>query len=143
MYMKSLLCTDTETTGIYTTGTTFRPDGPLRISPDRADSWRQTGGPVAGVADRAVPGGGCRRRTGLVHDQAKGAGQGTGAGKTRPESPRWPARGPLPEPVAQGLAGGAVPQGHAHRGLRLLLPNRSEEHTSELQSLMRISYAVF
>src|SRR3546814_1062178 len=28
-----------------------------------------------------------------------------------------------------------------HRGL--LLPRRSEEHTSELQSLMRISYAVF
>src|SRR3546814_8208652 len=26
---------------------------------------------------------------------------------------------------------------------RLLLPTRSEEHTSELQSLMRISYAVF
>src|SRR3546814_10251364 len=27
--------------------------------------------------------------------------------------------------------------------LRRRLPNRSEEHTSELQSLMRISYAVF
>src|SRR3546814_9183959 len=27
--------------------------------------------------------------------------------------------------------------------LRLLLASRSEEHTSELQSLMRISYAVF
>src|SRR3546814_1769420 len=29
------------------------------------------------------------------------------------------------------------------RGLRLPLTERSEEHTSELQSLMRISYAVF
>src|SRR3546814_4399665 len=29
------------------------------------------------------------------------------------------------------------------RRRRLLLPVRSEEHTSELQSLMRISYAVF
>src|SRR3546814_9431729 len=29
------------------------------------------------------------------------------------------------------------------RGARLALPRRSEEHTSELQSLMRISYAVF
>src|SRR3546814_3178002 len=29
------------------------------------------------------------------------------------------------------------------RGLRSGLPVRSEEHTSELQSLMRISYAVF
>src|SRR3546814_2662615 len=28
-------------------------------------------------------------------------------------------------------------------GLRLVEPQRSEEHTSELQSLMRISYAVF
>src|SRR3546814_7700554 len=28
-------------------------------------------------------------------------------------------------------------------GPRVLKPNRSEEHTSELQSLMRISYAVF
>src|SRR3546814_8639129 len=29
------------------------------------------------------------------------------------------------------------------RAVRLRLPARSEEHTSELQSLMRISYAVF
>src|SRR3546814_1856753 len=28
-------------------------------------------------------------------------------------------------------------------GIDLLAPDRSEEHTSELQSLMRISYAVF
>src|SRR3546814_2175235 len=32
--------------------------------------------------------------------------------------------------------------GHHHRR-SLLAPTRSEEHTSELQSLMRISYAVF
>src|SRR3546814_5764689 len=31
----------------------------------------------------------------------------------------------------------------ADDGLRVTAPNRSEEHTSELQSLMRISYAVF
>src|SRR3546814_6491222 len=31
----------------------------------------------------------------------------------------------------------------AHRKLRATLRRRSEEHTSELQSLMRISYAVF
>src|SRR3546814_2589620 len=30
-----------------------------------------------------------------------------------------------------------------HASLRLLVSHRSEEHTSELQSLMRISYAVF
>src|SRR3546814_9634726 len=45
---------------------------------------------------------------------------------------------------------GAVPSGHAAEPLRLeeavarsLESNRSEEHTSELQSLMRLSYAVF
>src|SRR3546814_3751735 len=32
--------------------------------------------------------------------------------------------------------------GGVHDGLRKLLNGRSEEHTSELQSLMRISYAV-
>src|SRR3546814_4666322 len=44
-----------------------------------------------------------------------------------------------------------VPPGHAVKGRRVLKPStsyrmrqlRSEEHTSELQSLMRISYAVF
>src|SRR3546814_4967732 len=33
--------------------------------------------------------------------------------------------------------------GHGHSGHRAAAPLRSEEHTSELQSLMRISYAVF
>src|SRR3546814_7418214 len=43
-------------------------------------------------------------------------------------------------------AAGAVAGARRHRGLRVgQLPpaGRSEEHTSELQSLMRISYAVF
>src|SRR3546814_1391040 len=34
-------------------------------------------------------------------------------------------------------------QAHARRPLAITRPRRSEEHTSELQSLMRISYAVF
>src|SRR3546814_5202976 len=40
---------------------------------------------------------------------------------------------------------GAAPPGHRRRGPRRPRPARlrSEEHTSELQSLMRISYAVF
>src|SRR3546814_1619745 len=39
----------------------------------------------------------------------------------------------------------ARPRQHPPQGnrLRRMLPRRSEEHTSELQSLMRISYAVF
>src|SRR3546814_5723433 len=52
---------------------------------------------------------------------------------------------------AQGRAGGACldrPRRRGARdggrqGLRLVDLQRSEEHTSELQSLMRISYAVF
>src|SRR3546814_4942487 len=39
------------------------------------------------------------------------------------------------DPVDQSLA--------AHQGIRVMFADRSEEHTSELQSLMRISYAVF
>src|SRR3546814_4919376 len=45
---------------------------------------------------------------------------------------------PKPQAVDRGdLHGAATPS------VRRLQPHRSEEHTSELQSLMRISYAVF
>src|SRR3546814_6889828 len=37
----------------------------------------------------------------------------------------------------------AHPRGWATHGKLVALENRTEEHTSELQSLMRISYAVF
>src|SRR3546814_8703461 len=42
-----------------------------------------------------------------------------------------------------GNAGRARPQGRDRRALGLLFIVRSEEHTSELQSLMRISFDVF
>src|SRR3546814_2931173 len=42
---------------------------------------------------------------------------------------------------AKGVPAGQVIRRHVLRNA--LLPVRSEEHTSELQSLMRISYAVF
>src|SRR3546814_4555987 len=42
-----------------------------------------------------------------------------------------------------GVARAGQPRRAALRLLRLHDPGRSEEHTSELQSLMRISYAVF
>src|SRR3546814_4898745 len=46
--------------------------------------------------------------------------------------------------VVHGKRSGAVSGRHsADDALRQLLAGRSEEHTSELQSLMRISYAVF
>src|SRR3546814_4438681 len=55
---------------------------------------------------------------------------------------------PLPSSVPPGpdsgvRSGKARPCAHWPSGRSLLRPLRSEEHTSELQSLMRISYAVF
>src|SRR3546814_10485999 len=49
--------------------------------------------------------------------------------------------------LARGVHFGPAPLGHAPstalRAVPLPVSGRSEEHTSELQSLMRISYAVF
>src|SRR3546814_4829544 len=48
--------------------------------------------------------------------------------------------------IATATLGQYLPEGNAEAGtalMRATIPNRSEEHTSELQSLMRISYAVF
>src|SRR3546814_1788991 len=53
-------------------------------------------------------------------------------------------RGKLGRGLGQHVAAGAP--GHVvehHRQLAVIGHGRSEEHTSELQSLMRISYAVF
>src|SRR3546814_4928070 len=44
------------------------------------------------------------------------------------------------DPTAMALA---TADAHGRPSLRMVLMKRSEEHTSELQSLMRISYAVF
>src|SRR3546814_9833713 len=61
----------------------------------------------------------------------------------RPSSARCrlsPGTGRPPGPATARIA----PDGRATaRCCRRCTPNRSEEHTSELQSLMRISYAVF
>src|SRR3546814_8567182 len=45
--------------------------------------------------------------------------------------------------IAAALNVAATPIGHAGVGDGITLTHRSETHTSELQSLMRISYAVF
>src|SRR3546814_8128273 len=46
--------------------------------------------------------------------------------------------------AARGRGGATAPAGRSNGGDRIFAsPLRSEEHTSELQSLMRISYAVF
>src|SRR3546814_7067018 len=47
------------------------------------------------------------------------------------------------EPRADALAAGGAHAAALSRRPRLYRRTRSEEHTSELQSLMRISYAVF
>src|SRR3546814_2575682 len=53
-------------------------------------------------------------------------------------------RGPGSPPVtAASLADPSSQKGDDIMAIRDLIPWRSEEHTSELQSLMRISYAVF
>src|SRR3546814_10261934 len=60
-----------------------------------------------------------------------------------------PAAGDKAHQEAAGQNAGKQPADHLHRQSSLLrcpfpaAPLRSEEHTSELQSLMRISYAVF
>src|SRR3546814_9792398 len=64
-------------------------------------------------------------------------------------SPLRPLAPPIPMPAIESRATEAAlppaPTGTAAAAPRiwLLLDDRSEEHTSELQSLMRISYAVF
>src|SRR3546814_6782821 len=57
-------------------------------------------------------------------------------------------RHPVAAPIAPALASGGDHERQLRLRPRLLPPcrdrrRRSEEHTSELQSLMRISYAVF
>src|SRR3546814_4193823 len=71
---------------------------------------------------------GARRR------QGEGVAEGGGAGHLllRDAVPQQPRR----HPCGAGDPGDGRRGGHRHQA-------RSEEHTSELQSLMRISYAVF
>src|SRR3546814_3029510 len=60
--------------------------------------------------------------------------------KKRPAGRRGPGPGPAPWPAARRRRGGERACGSWLGGFR---GGRSEEHTSELQSLMRSSYAVF
>src|SRR3546814_2119769 len=63
-----------------------------------------------------------------------------------PSRLRWPSDqicAVTPPFSAKGLSAGTLPSGFRRITLPRFLAMRSEEHTSELQSLMRISYAVF
>src|SRR3546814_2679273 len=73
----------------------------------------------------------------------QGADEDRGAAQARDRGvvPR-PQPGGVGAPVTSG-SGGAGQAGHREQGGKTRLRGSSEEHTSELQSLMRISYAVF
>src|SRR3546814_2427720 len=70
-------------------------------------------------------------------------GRQRGGSHCRPTVSVWrrsgPARPSLAEPMPQGRTGAAL----MRNSTVICASMRSEEHTSELQSLMRISYAVF
>src|SRR3546814_3718933 len=102
----------------------LRPDDdrvPAANGPDSPDSCAR-----AIRAER-----GDRRRSGLRR------GRGTHA------APRRPAGGPSRKEAGDRRHRSAAGEIRGLARWRLRSPKRSEEHTSELQSLMRISYAVF
>src|SRR3546814_2416283 len=69
------------------------------------------------------------------HDSATRSSLIPVPGGSRPDLRLRPAGRPgLGQPAAEG---------HGRASAGVLLPHRSEEHTSELQSLMRSQYAVF
>src|SRR3546814_10778208 len=78
--------------------------------------------------------------------QAPVQGGTTGNVPVRSDTGSVSVQGDTGSAPMQGDAGGGGPEGkpasQRGRGRKLRTP-RSEEHTSELQSLMRISYAVF
>src|SRR3546814_9003703 len=74
----------------------------------------------------------------------KTAGRTDDHRRPRPDSPqhqRWPRKSVIPHPPARRHMPHREPGKGGRAGTRA--GDRSEEHTSELQSLMRISYAVF
>src|SRR3546814_7621440 len=111
--------TRTDTLFPYTT--LFRSTGPRALPADRDQPAHLHGR----VAHRAAPG-------------AEGAGTGHARRGHRARHPR-PRPAERQAPVSGGLSDGV---GEAVDSAAGEAP-RSEEHTSELQSLMRISYAVF
>src|SRR3546814_4490389 len=71
-------------------------------------------------------------------NEAVASAEGKGDGETVPVAPSVPVGGE----AADDTAGAEPQQASAPKG-EAVASLRSEEHTSELQSLMRISYAVF
>src|SRR3546814_1239575 len=76
------------------------------------------------------------------HNRTIRPGRTPGASGGRRASDRYPGRGGPFRPFAGGTLPARSERAPDPGNRRRVLP-RSEEHTSELQSLMRISYAVF
>src|SRR3546814_9951099 len=78
----------------------------------------------------------------VAHGTTRGEGLAAGDGIAGRFGGRWRGNGDGGSRGHEYRAEGAGRCFHRHPH-KLTLKNRSEEHTSELQSLMRISYAVF
>src|SRR3546814_7607369 len=87
-----------------------------------------------------------RRRRGTAHAEVAGGEHGAERGRIRAEQRRaLEESGESAEPVGAsiGVARPELDAAETGNVEAILEVERSEEHTSELQSLMRISYAVF
>src|SRR3546814_9451150 len=83
------------------------------------------------------------RRAFVIAAPGSRVGNTCGLGGTEIEQRDGEAVGKAPQPVACGEQAPAMAAGEAKGCEAGQQDQRSEEHTSELQSLMRISYAVF
>src|SRR3546814_2793771 len=90
------------------------------------------GGGMMSSVSKALEDDGARRDAISLHDRLILVEAGAGSGKTAVMAGR----------IAVMLAEGIPPRAIAPVPFTQLAASRSEEHTSELQSLMRISYAV-
>src|SRR3546814_7678048 len=142
MIRRPPISTRTDTLFPYTT--LFRSHGRIRVAAPRAgDRSLPAGGAGDRPRRRAAGGGGNARRRLRLHREA--------LRHRAPRERRRPRAGEAPPGAggAQAAPGAGdrqrprSPPGRPLAGDRAAArPGRSEEHTSELQSLMRISYAV-
>src|SRR3546814_9942169 len=82
-----------------------------------------------------------RRPSGIHHDAAPVATRRAQAHRGHGRWHRQDRRSQLKDEARKLLTGDTIAQNIA--SIRRVFERRSEEHTSELQSLMRLSYAVF
>src|SRR3546814_6890984 len=98
--------------------------------------------PIAHLSSRRLPHG-TNAPPPLAGEDGRGRRRDAASEARTAAGPRLeasPARHERPSPACGGGWEGATPGHSSHMPVNAV---RSEEHTSELQSLMRISYAVF